>query len=189
MADKTNGTAAGNPSGFSKLTSSVSNLVGAAATVASTGAKFGAGTAKGGAGLVGKTASGSAGVLGGAINLVANTARRFPKISLLVTLYAGIKGIQHMVRKNKEKNETSAEAGQVQGAMPQQQTPRQGMGMDQQGQVASAPSAAAMSPEQEAFIRELQSGQTQAASPQVQPQGKWATQIANERGQATQQSR
>lgn len=170
----------GNPGGFKKLADSVGNLVGAAGTVASAGAKATAGTAQGGAGMAGRAASGSAGLVGTVINTVANTARRFPKISFLIGTYAAIKGIQSVVRKGKEKKEAAMQAE----AAPQQMNAAQPSYSPQsfEGQSRDA-AAASMSPEQAAFLREMQQGQ-QAAAPAPQAgEGKWATQIAQERQQ------
>lgn len=172
-----------NPGGFKKLTDSVGNLLGAAGTVASTGAKLTGGTARGSAGIAGRVASGSAGLLGGVINTVANTARRYPKISFAVAIYAAFKGVQGILRRNKENKETLAQNGIEPMAQTQSYDPRaydQAQGMPGQ-----------FSPEQEALLREMQQ---QAATQPVAPaqqhaaQGKWADQISRERQQAAQQS-
>lgn len=182
-----------NPSGIQKLAGSVTNLAGAVGTVVSTGAKATGGVAQGGAGIAGRAAGGSAGLLGGIINTVANTARRFPKISFLVATYASIKGVQHVLRKNKEKKEVAAQQeGQV-------TAPGAAGNLDprtfeqQYGQSAASSVGDALSPEQQAFIRELQheAALQQQGGAAVAEQDaaagaekKWAAQIASEREQA-----
>lgn len=182
----------GNPSGFKKLADSLGNLLGAAGTVASTGAKSMGGAAQGSAGAAGRATSGAAGLVGTVVNTVANTARRFPKLSFVVGIYAGVKGIQHLVRKGKEKKEAA-----LQAEMPPQQ--QMGESYDPRGfeqQYGQAQGGAQipqqLSPEQEAFVRQMQQEAAMqqsapaAAAQQPAAQGKWADQIAKERAQAGQ---
>lgn len=145
--------------------------------------KASAGALATGAGMIGslgRTGGGAAnGVLGFTGRLLsgaAQTIQKHPKMALLLGVYGGVKGVQHIVRKSKEKQAQAAEAAAVASAA-EQYAP----------QPVNAYSDAAMqqsSPEQqqqEALLRELM--QAQAAQAEA-PSTQWQQKIENERSQA-----
>lgn len=188
--------------GFKKMGTGAADVGRAGVQVAAAGASGFATLGRAGAGM----ASGAAGIAGTLMSSVARVATKHPKLAALAGLYAGVKGVQHVVGKNKEKK-AAAEEMNAAPATVQSYDPRaygaQSEAVAQPVSVApSAPqqqtAAEAGTPDQDAFIREVLAAQKSA--PQQQPQtsapapeqksavkqGDWRSMIEQERNAAQQ---
>lgn len=145
---------------------------------------------KGSGKVAGRTAGGAGGIVSGVVNKTANVIRGHPKISFVLGVYAGFKGIQHVMRRHQEKKEAAmqAEAPPLPVAdvsEPYGFSAREPMAQEQ----PPMPQAGVDGPtlqEQQAFMREMQQMQRQDQPP-AQPQGAWSEQVLNARRQLAQQ--
>jgi hypothetical protein len=168
--------------GIKEVGKGVADLAKAGVTVATTAAstlgslgRSGGGAANGVLGFTGRLLSGAASVI-----------TKHPKVSMVVGVYAGLKGIQHIVRKNKEKQAMAQQEGGVAAAGPESYDPRAFATAEPQPVSAVTPAEPPMAqPEQDALLQELLQAQAAQQAPHAQ-QGaddRWQQKIRDERAQ------
>lgn len=181
-------------SGMGDLGKGVTEMGKAAAGVAMTGVSLAGSAGRTGGSML----NGAAGFAGRMLSGVAGFATKHPKVTFLVGLYAGLKGVQHVVHKQKEKKaaaEAMGQAGapQAQSYDPQSFTPpvvQTNAPAPQMPQQAPQ-QASGIPAEQAEALRQMlqaQNGPEAPAPAAPQPQGRWAQQIEQERQQQGQGS-